>query len=145
MTLPRTTILTWLIFSAASLAWAEPQSGPASKEGREATPAVVNPAIRSELRATLSLDGPWDFCTDHKRQGESEGWQVPGKALPGLRQIQVPGCWEAQGVGEPGRRRQVHVLSGRREALRFRHHPEVGRVEEHGRQGRAALHGQEPR
>jgi beta-galactosidase len=102
MTLPRATVLTWLMLTATSLTGAEPQAGPAPEEGREATPAVVNPAIRSEFRTTLNLDGAWDFCTDPKRQGEPEKWYLPGKTLPGLRQIQVPGCWEAQGVGEPG-------------------------------------------
>lgn len=71
-------------------------------EGREATPAVVNPAIRSPLRPTLNLDGAWNFATDPKFEGEAEGWYQPAKALPLPRKIQVPGCWEAQGVGEPG-------------------------------------------
>ena len=102
MTLPRMTVLTGLLLAAASPGWAEPQAGPASKEGREATPAVVNPAVRSAVRATLSLDGPWDFATDPKLQGESEGWYRPGKPLPSPRKILVPGCWEAQGVGQPG-------------------------------------------
>jgi hypothetical protein len=44
----------------------------------------------------------WDFCTDPKLQGESAGWYLPGKVLPSARLLQVPGCWEAQGVGEPG-------------------------------------------
>jgi hypothetical protein len=77
-------------------------AAPTAKQGREPSAAVVNPAIRSPLRTTLSLDGVWDFCTDPKLQGESSGWQMPGKPLPAARPIQVPGCWEAQGIGEPG-------------------------------------------
>jgi hypothetical protein len=73
-----------------------------TRKGREATPAVVNPAIRSDLRSTLILDGPWDFTTDPKHAGESEGWYLPEKSLPSSRKIAVPGCWEAQGVGKPG-------------------------------------------
>jgi hypothetical protein len=72
------------------------------KRGREATPAVVHPAIRSALRPMMSLDGDWDFCADRKLEGESAGWFKPGMPLPERRTIHVPGCWEAQGVGEPG-------------------------------------------
>ena len=73
-----------------------------AKQGREPSPAVVNPAIRSPLRATLRLGGQWDFRTDPKLEGEAAGWQQPGKALPSAQPIQVPACWEAQGVGQPG-------------------------------------------
>ena len=78
---------------------------PAAKEAkveREAVPALVNPALRSDLRATLDLKGEWDFATDPKLAGESEGWYRPEGALPSPRKMIVPGCWEAQGVGEPG-------------------------------------------
>ena len=50
-------------------------------QGREPSPAVVNPALRSPLRETLSLNGAWDFCTDPKLQGEAAGWHLPGKVL----------------------------------------------------------------
>jgi len=72
------------------------------RQGREPSPAVVNPALRSPFRETVSLNGTWDFCTDPELQGESAGWYLPGKVLPSARPLQVPGCWEAQGVGEPG-------------------------------------------
>lgn len=84
-----------LVFDKQVLVWP-------SKEDREASPAVVNPALRSPLRATLNLDGPWDFATDPKLVGEREGWYLPAKPLSSARKIHVPGCWEAQGVGEPG-------------------------------------------
>ncbi len=71
------------------------------KKDREATAAVVHAVVRSELRPTLSLDGAWEFCTDPKLEGESQAWFQPGKPLPNARQLQVPGCWEAQGIGEP--------------------------------------------
>ncbi len=71
------------------------------KKDREATAAVVHAAVRSDLRPTLSLDGSWEFCTDPKLEGESQAWFQQGKPLPNARQLQVPGCWEAQGIGEP--------------------------------------------
>ena len=69
---------------------------------REAIPALVNPACRSDLRATLDLNGEWDFALDPQLAGEADGWYRVGKQLPSSRKITVPGCWEAQGVGEPG-------------------------------------------
>jgi len=74
----------------------------AQPPGREATPAVANPALRSEHRATLSLDGKWQFAVDPGKKGEAEEWYRPDVALPDATTIQVPGCWEAQGVGGEG-------------------------------------------
>jgi len=74
----------------------------AQEGGREATPAVVNPALRSKLRWTMSLDGEWDFATDPKKRGEKEHWYRPDVPLPNKMRIRVPGCWEAQGVGGKG-------------------------------------------
>ena len=76
-------------------AWAQ---GP----GREATPAVVNPALRSKLRWTMSLDGEWDFAVDPKKRGEKEHWYRPEVPLPNKMRIRVPGSWEAQGMGGKG-------------------------------------------
>jgi hypothetical protein len=73
-----------------------------ARPGRESSPAVVNPATRSRIRSVLDLNGTWDFCIDAKLKGESAGWHLPDVRLPSVRAIQVPGCWEAQGVGEPG-------------------------------------------
>jgi len=70
--------------------------------GREATPAVVNPALRSEHRAALSLDGEWEFAVDPEGRGETGGWFRPEARLPEAMTIRVPGCWEAQGVGGEG-------------------------------------------
>jgi len=69
---------------------------------RLARPAVVNPVLDSEYRSTLRLDGKWDFAVDSKGQGEDEKWFLPDKVLPDQSSMQVPGCWEAQGLGEPG-------------------------------------------
>jgi len=69
----------------------------AQEPGRPATPAVVNPALRSELGQTMSLDGEWDFAVDPKKQGEKEHWYRPDVPLPNAKRIRVPGCWEARG------------------------------------------------
>ncbi len=75
---------------------------PAWGQEREATPAVVNPVLRSPLRQTLSLDGIWDFAMDPSGQGEAQRWFSPEILLPNSIPIRVPGCWEAQGVGVTG-------------------------------------------
>lgn len=69
---------------------------------RAATPAVVNPALRSALRKTISLDGGWDFAVDPAGIGQRDGWFNPGFVLTNSITLQVPGCWEAQGVGGLG-------------------------------------------
>jgi len=76
--------------------------------GRKAHPAVVNPVLSHDPEATISLCGEWDFTT-YELEGRGE---LPFRnGIWGLffkqewknsRKIQVPGCWEAQGVGEPG-------------------------------------------
>ena len=71
----------------------------AAGQPREATPAVVNPALRSELRQTMSLDGQWEFATDPQQLGDSKHWYRPDVSLPNARSIQVPNTWRAQGVG----------------------------------------------
>lgn len=72
---------------------------------RSASPAVVNPVARSPLQEVISLRGEWDFVTDPRlmgrhRMGKGPGWNEPD--WTDVRKITVPGCWEAQGVGEPG-------------------------------------------
>lgn len=72
---------------------------------RAASPAVVNAATSSPLQQILSLRGKWEFVTDPRlmgrhRMGKGPEWNEPD--WTGGREIEVPGCWEAQGVGEPG-------------------------------------------
>jgi len=70
---------------------------------RRALPAVVNPAVRSPLQAVLSLRGEWEFVTQGVAPLRHPRWRAfYSKPWPGSRKIQVPGCWEAQGVGAPG-------------------------------------------
>ncbi len=70
-----------------------------------ASPAVVNTVVVSPLQDIVSLRGTWDFVTDPRlmgrhRMGKGPGWNEPDWS--GVREIETPGCWEAQGVGEPG-------------------------------------------
>lgn len=65
--------------------------------------------IQAAPRATLSLDGVWNFATDPDNVGEKEEWFTPGKTLPKMPRegyaptadgtVKVPGCWDAQGYG----------------------------------------------
>lgn len=57
------------------------------------------PALCAAERPRLDLNGTWEFRTDPQEQGETRGWHSAGVAFP--RTIQVPGAWQAQGVGEP--------------------------------------------
>lgn len=63
------------------------------------TPAVVHPVVLSDAQEVLSLRGEWEFA-------QTEPWDEqdppPTPSDDAIRSIQVPGCWEAQGVGEPG-------------------------------------------
>lgn len=70
-----------------------------------ASPAVVHSVTVSPLQQIISLRGKWDFVTDpglmgRHRMGKGPGWNEPD--WNDVRQIEVPGCWEAQGVGSPG-------------------------------------------
>ncbi len=80
----------------------------------KAHPAVVNPVGRDpDDESVLSLRGEWEFRTTRQptygnspgrefTRGNSGFWRKEGgvKSRDGeLRKIQVPGCWEAQGVG----------------------------------------------
>ena len=80
-------------------------SGVESWGYRKAQPAVVNPDARSPLQNVISLRGEWEFVTKepNMRPRRHPGWEhFYNQPWPGSRKIQVPGCWEAQGVGEPG-------------------------------------------
>lgn len=87
--------------SASEEAW---MSGVETWGGRKAVPAVVNPVLRSPLQEVLSLRGEWDFVAmPPDRPRRHPGWdRFFSKPWGNTRTIQVLGCWEAQGVGEPG-------------------------------------------
>lgn len=84
--------------------------GPDSWGGLPSHTGIVNPVGRAPNDSTvLSLRGEWTFS---KRPPETwrnaahlftmYGIESPGVPWTGTRTINVPGCWEAQGVGEPG-------------------------------------------
>lgn len=50
-------------------------------------------------RAQLDLNGTWEFRLDAANAGLSEKWYASGGRFPDS--ITVPGCWQAQGIGEP--------------------------------------------
>jgi hypothetical protein len=78
-------------------------SGADTWGGRKALPAVVNAAARSPQQDVLSLLGEWEFVTKEVAPSRHPGWRAfYAKPWPGSRKLRVPGCWEAQGVGEPG-------------------------------------------
>ena len=72
---------------------------------RKAHPAVVNPVCGEDPDCVLSLRGDWEFATPYRDIPTRNGmWGVfPQRdEWTPSRTIRVPGCWEAQGVGEPG-------------------------------------------
>jgi hypothetical protein len=50
-------------------------------------------------RLSQSLDGRWEFRFAPDSRGLKEGWFAAETVYE--RAIEVPGCWDAQGVGEP--------------------------------------------
>ncbi len=56
-------------------------------------------AASAAARPTVSLDGVWAFRFAPDDRGEREGWFRTGVAYP--EKLRVPGCWDAQGIGEP--------------------------------------------
>ena len=77
--------------------------------GREEHPAVVNPVVSADVGGSvMSLRGEWEFLAQPMAKPIHYGgpWGPKlyraGQEWPGARKIEVPGCWEAQGVGEQG-------------------------------------------
>ena len=73
--------------------------------GRGEHLAVVNPVMGIEEGSVISLRGEWEFLAKNMsapwRNGIWKHFYSEGK-WEGSRKINVPGCWEAQGVGAPG-------------------------------------------
>lgn len=96
-----------LAFCAALLLTpsAQTQGSEAKDWGAQESFAVVNPVVRSQYAQTLSLSGEWGFNVDSPesyRLGVGEGvWGNYSYDWSKARKIQVPGVWEAQGVGKP--------------------------------------------
>ena len=95
------------LLAASAGAWASAQpvaEGCLTWGGREAHPAVVNPVMGYEEGDVVSLRGEWEFTSFAGNLGRNGIWKpfYKEKTWPGVRPIQVPACWEAQGVGDPG-------------------------------------------
>ena len=52
-----------------------------------------------EARERLELNGTWQFRLDPDNVGLDQRWFTTDVDYPD--QIQVPGCWQAQGFGPP--------------------------------------------
>jgi beta-galactosidase len=62
-----------------------------------------------QARPTLSLDGEWAFRFAPDDRGEQERWY--SKEATGFdRRLTVPGCWDAQGVGEATDKMRHHAV-----------------------------------
>lgn len=87
-------LLTSCAFAQESQPWGEPESH-----------AVVNPAIRWPGQTYLPLSGDWQFATGNWFVRWRMGKDEPGYdyQINNPQTIQVPGTWEAQGVGQPGK------------------------------------------
>ena len=59
---------------------------------------ALSPAL-AQREISISLDGRWEFRFAPDDRGTAEQWFVPDVAYE--QEITVPGCWDAQGVGEP--------------------------------------------
>ena len=93
-----------LVFAGAFAAALPDAEGDLSWGGRTAHPAVVNPVMGYEEGSVVSLRGEWEF-TPFAGNLERNGIWKPfykEKIWSGTRPIQMPACWEAQGVGTPG-------------------------------------------
>ena len=108
-----------VLFGTAGAAVGEELCGVDTWAGIKPLPAVVNPVGRKASPNLISLRGEWDFVTQPKpfprryRHTKVPFAKVDERTPPGrassmdtpwskARKINVPGAWEAQGVGEPG-------------------------------------------
>ena len=73
--------------------------------GREEHPAVVNPVMGNEEGCVVSLRGEWEFLAKNMSAPWRNGiWKhfYRDEKWVGSRKVDVPACWESQGIGEPG-------------------------------------------
>ena len=73
--------------------------------GRERHQAVVNPVLGEDPADVISLRGTWECTTTCRNAPVRNGvWGFfPGSEWKDVRSVEVPACWEAQGIGEPGK------------------------------------------
>ena len=98
--------------------------------GRPRHLAVVNPAVKADDGSVISLRGEWEFAPwKHQGAARDAGCSNPAVDFWGnpscwakVRKISVPGCWEAQGVGEEGLARSYNGRPDKDSGLlRLRH------------------------
>ena len=71
--------------------------------GLERHPAVVNSVTAEKSGYCISLRGEWQFTARPGLKASTRAWHDPEEwKRTGIRMIRVPGCWEAQGVGDAG-------------------------------------------
>ncbi|MBQ0031799.1 MAG: hypothetical protein KBT68_03245, partial [bacterium] len=72
--------------------------------GRERHRAVVNSVLGDEDATVVSLRGTWECTANSPNLPNRNGsWGFfPAAEWKDVRTIEVPSCWEAQGIGEPG-------------------------------------------
>ena len=124
----RTTVLVVLAFvvCAASGAWDDEfkafqrkagVSGADAWAGIPRHPAVVNPPVRAEGTPFISLAGEWEFIVRRHGASNRSLQEIPKGVRWGgqrnkwygsmgtdvVQRVAVPGCWEASGIGGPGK------------------------------------------
>ena len=112
-------LIAGLVVALSAAACGEELRGVDTWAGIKPLPAVVNPVGRESSSDLISLRGEWEFVTQPKafprryRHTKVPFAKVDEQTPPGrasgadtpwseARKINVPGAWEAQGVGEPG-------------------------------------------
>jgi hypothetical protein len=74
---------------------------PRSKSPRHLmAPVRVNPMLRHSQELRVALDGTWQFRLDPKDAGLTEKWYRRSSLFTDM--VQVPGCWQGQGLGNDG-------------------------------------------
>ena len=84
----------------------DPGGAPIEPAVDAVVPCQVNAVWPNPARPCTRLSGPWEFRTDPEDQGWEDGWFRHDDAFP--QTLQVPGIWEAQGVGGPGKRNRLN-------------------------------------
>ncbi|MFV2069720.1 MAG: sugar-binding domain-containing protein, partial [Pirellulales bacterium] len=77
-------------------------------------------SVAQEARQRLELNGTWQFRLDPEDVGLARGWFAAEVDYPD--EIQVPGCWQAQGFG-PSRGHLRHDYQGKAWYRRVVHVP----------------------
>ncbi len=69
-------------------------------------PVTGAATVESVARSIVSLDGEWAFALDPGNAGEKEEWWAAENAF--AEKINVPGCWQGQGIGQSNGKLRHH-------------------------------------